>query len=450
MNASYQIAELKDDQFGGFAPRGAVKQLWKSRDFETFISGPAETGKTWGTLQYADALLWKYAGAQGVMVRKTYADLVASALRTYLRIIGPGSPVKAYGGERPQWFDYPNGSRLWLAGLDNPGKVLSTERDFFYINQAEEITLNDFETITTRATGRGAVMPYTRVFGECNPGPPTHWIKQRASSGQLTLLESRHLDNPTLYDDAGDLLPAGERTMRILDALTGVRRKRLRDGIWAAAEGIVYDDFDPAIHVIEEMPAGWQNWRKIRAIDFGLRNPFVCQWWAIDGDGRMYRYREIYMTERLVEQHARQIVQLSEGETYQATLADHDVEGRTTLSRAGIRTVPAWKVKGSVEVGIQAVSSRLVVDRDKLPRIFLLRRARVERDEALASARHPTSTEEEFSEYAYEPGIDGKPNKEEPVKLYDHGLDAMRYAVAYVDNLAGSRISVSGASPVGV
>src|SRR6478672_216879 len=98
MSTAYAIAELREDQEGGFCPRGAVKSLWQSRDFETIVSGPAETGKTWGCLQYVDALLWKYPGAQGVMARKTYAALVGSALRTYRRILGNETPVKAYGG----------------------------------------------------------------------------------------------------------------------------------------------------------------------------------------------------------------------------------------------------------------------------------------------------------------------------------------------------------------
>jgi predicted transcriptional regulator len=40
-------------------------------------------------------------------------------------------------------------------------------------------------------------------------------------------------------------------------------------------------------------------------VDFGYTNPFVMQWWAEDPDGRLYLYREIYRTRRLVEDHAK-------------------------------------------------------------------------------------------------------------------------------------------------
>lgn len=428
MPAAYVIAELREGEQGGYCPRGAVKTLWQSRDFETIVSGPAETGKTWGCLQYADALLWKYPGAQGVMSRKTYAALVGSALRTYRRILGPQSPVRAYGGEKPEWFDYPNGSRFWVAGLDNPGKALSSERDFIYVNQAEEITLTDWETLSTRCTGRGAVMPYTRIFGDCNPGPPTHWIKTRKS---LRLLESRHEDNPTLFDAGGAKTPQGEISISILDNLTGARYLRLRKGLWVQAEGVVYENFDAALHLLprREIPAEWPRYW---AVDFGYTNPFVWQAWAEDPDGRLYRYREIYRTKTLVEDHAARILQLTQGEPRpREVICDHDAEDRATLERKlGLRTTPAHK---SVSDGIQAVQTRLNRAGDGKPRIFFMEGSLDAADPELSALSKPICTEQEFEVYVWPEGADGKPRKEEPVKEFDHGLDAARYLVAQRD-----------------
>ena len=266
------------------------------------------------------------------------------------------------------------------------------------------------------------------LFGDCNPGPPTHWILQRPT---LRLLHSRHEDNPTLYDEAGRRTPQGERTMAILDTLTGVRKDRLRDGRWAAVEGVVYEGWSRALHLIDPFPIP-AEWRRIRSVDFGYTNPFVCQWWAMDGDGRMYRYREIYHTRRLVEDHAASILELTGSERIEATICDHDAEDRATLERHGVPTVPATK---DVSPGIQAVQGRLALAGDGKPRLFLLRDALVDRDEALASAHKPTCTEQEIEVYSWPKGADGKPVKEQPVKVDDHGCDDARYAVAYVDGL---------------
>ena len=105
-------------------------------------------------------------------------------------------------------------------------------------------------------------------------------------------------------------------------------------------------------------------------IDFGYSNPFVCLWIAIDDDGRMYVYREIYHTRRTVKVHAAQINRLSEGERYEFTVADHDAEDRAALLENGIATIAANK---AIRPGIEAVQERLKVAGDGKPRLFVLR-----------------------------------------------------------------------------
>lgn len=432
----YVIAELKLGETGGFSPRGALKELWKSRDFETIVSGPAETGKTWGCLNYVDALLWKYPGAQGVMVRKVLGTLVGSAVRTYLRIIGPNSPIRAYGGEHPQWFDYPNGSRLWLAGMDKPGKALSSERDFVYICQAEELALEDFETLTTRATGRGAVMPYTRVFGDCNPGSPQHWIMSRSKAGRLRMLESRHTDNPTLYDDAGNITEQGKRTMSILDSLTGARRLRLRDGKWAKAEGLVYEEFDRARHVISRAKFDSLNIRRfVGAQDWGYTNPGVSQIWGIDGDGRMFLTREIYMSQRTIDWWIEEAGKLNAKYHPEAWACDPAEPAFIEQFRQS--RIPVQQAFNDIMPGVSAVQQRIKSAGDGRPRIYVVEGCNEEIDEALAEAKQPLSSLDESESYSWPKAQDGKVLKEVPADKDNHGMDAWRYAVAYVDGLAG-------------
>jgi hypothetical protein len=424
----YQIEQHPAGSGKGYEPRGAARELMRCRAAEVVIAGPAQTGKTRACLEKLDMLLLTYPGAQAVMLRREYKTLIPTAYQTLrLKVHGPDAGVRPYGGEKPEWLDYPNGSRLWLAGLDNPGKALSSERDFVYVNQAEELTLDDWGVLCSRATGRAGNSPYPQVLGDCNPGPPQHWIRGRAQEGRLTLLESRHEDNPTLFD-RGAWTPLGVQTLAALDALPGVLRERLRYGRWVSAEGVVYS-FDPRLHLIDPFPIP-ASWRRVRSIDFGYSNPFVCIWVAVDGDGRMFLYRELYHTQRTVQEHARAINALSAGETIEATVADHDAEDRATLLLSGIGTIPADK---AVSPGIQAVEARLAVAGDGRPRLFVLRNCLVERDESLAAARKPVCTEAEFLEYCWPKDASGKPVKETPVKVNDHGLDALRYCCRYVD-----------------
>jgi len=130
-----------------------------------------------------------------------------------------------------------------VAGLDDPGKSLSSERDFAYVNQAEQVTRDDWETIGTRTTGRAGVIVPGLLFGDCNPAGQRHWILEMAREGALKLYRSTHRDNPALYDEAGNLTEQGRRTLEALGKLTGHRRSRLFVGDWVTPEGIVYSDF---------------------------------------------------------------------------------------------------------------------------------------------------------------------------------------------------------------
>jgi hypothetical protein len=232
-------------------PRGRVAQLWTlpPERHEVMLSGPAETGKTFGCCQWLHEQLLATPKAQAVMVRQAYNDLPGTAVQTYTEKVlrWPHYPhgaspdgVTVFGGNRPEWFDYPNGARLWLAGMDNPGDALSSERDFIYVVQAEEVSRKAWETLLTRATGRAGHTTHPRVLGDCNPGPPNHWILQRAAAGALHLIETRHEDNPALFDAAGALTEQGARTLAVLDGLTGIEKERLRYGRWVSAEGTVY------------------------------------------------------------------------------------------------------------------------------------------------------------------------------------------------------------------
>jgi hypothetical protein len=386
-------------------------------------------------LERLNHLLSIYPGAKALLVRKTQTSLTSTALQTYQRkVLHRLDGVTFYGGSavEPAQFRYPNGSRLMVGGMDNATRIMSGEYDLIAVNEATELLESDWEALTTRL--RNGVVPYQQITGDCNPDAPTHWIKRRQAAERLTLLESRHEDNPELWDaERGAWTDRGAAYISKLDALTGVRYLRLRKGLWAAAEGLVYDGWDPAVHLVDrfDVPPAWPRYW---SIDFGYTNPFVCQFWAEDPDGRLYLYREIYHTQRLVEDHAETIQALCrDDQRPRAIICDHDAEDRATLSRKlGLPTLPAYKV---VSAGIQAVAERLKPAGDGRPRLFVLRDSRSEPDPALVDAGLPTCTADEFSGYVWDTRMNVRAG-EQPLKKADHGLDSLRYLVSFVDDLA--------------
>lgn len=415
--------------------RGNNSVLWDLQgEEEILLCGAAGTGKTLAILCFINELAWRYAGLRVLIVRKVRVDLTRTTLVTYERdVMGYGNPLVAtVQRESRKVYRYPNKSEIVIGGMDRPGSILSGEYDIIYPAEAVQFTLNDWETLIMRL--RSGVYPYPAIIGDTNPDRKEHWLKQRSDKGVTKLLNTYHKDNPAYWDIvAQQWTPAGVRyVLGKLSRLTGVRKERYLLNKWVNAEGMIYEDWNEDIHLINADDLPDFKFR-IRSIDFGFNNPFVCQWWGVDYDGRAYLYREIYQTRLLVEDAAVLIKNLTGDEHIQADIADHDAEDRETLRRRGINTIPADK---AVSEGLQEVMGRIRVEDDGKPRLFIVRGARVTEDIELKSAGMPTSTQEEIGGYIW----NDKKNKDEPVKADDHGMDTMRYAMMYLRNEVGTKV----------
>lgn len=418
-----------------YNPRGAAASIFTMQDPQIVLSGPAGTGKSRAILEKVHLACLKHPGLRALMVRKTRRSLTESAMVTYEKhVLGPELGTRVLWKSSVQQYQYrKNGSILAVAGLDRSSKIMSSEWDLIYVQEATELTEDDWEACTVRL--RNGKNSYQQLIGDCNPDAPTHWLKQRANSGKTIMLESRHEDNPLLFQEDGTLTEEGERYIGMLEELTGIRLARYRYGIWAAASGTVYEDaWDRARNVIDRFPVPVE-WPRYLCVDFGYTNPFVCAWWAMDPDGRLFCYREIYKTKTLVEDHAKRIKELSQwgkkdGDPLpREIICDTDAEDRATLERhLGFMTTPAHK---TVSDGIQATAARMRAAGDGKPRVAFFRDALAERDPDLMRAKKPTCTIEEPESYVWAETTSGI--KEEPVKENDHGLDQTRYMVARFD-----------------
>lgn len=407
------------------------------------MSGAAGTGKSVGGLMKMHLAAMKYETMRGLIVRKTAASLGSTTLDIWRKHVARPSlatgEVAYYGGstsEPPQYRYRRNGSAIVIGGLDKPSKIMSSEYDLIFADEATELFITDWEAMTTRL--RNGRMPYAQLIGACNPDAEHHFLNQRCIAGQTLMLESRHEDNPAYFDAEGNLTPAGAAYIAKLDRLTGVRYWRLRRGLWVAAEGLIYEGWDRTAHLVDALPDGAEHWTRWWSVDFGYKNPFTLQCWAEDGDGRLWLYREIYMTGRLVEDHARQILSIVVDENGvwreprpRAIICDHDAEDRATLERhLRMSTAPAKK---AITPGVQAMEARLRVAGDGKARLFVVRDSLVERDQTLVDAGLPTCFAEEITGYVWAKGPNGKPAKEVPEDKDNHAMDAARYMVAERD-----------------
>lgn len=426
MQPSHQMIGIKHNRppIAIFRPLPWQIAPWRDKSEIILLTGSAGGGKSRLAAEKVHGFCKKYPGAMGIILRKTRDSMTNSTVLFMDKtVIGNDKYVNHWPSKHR--FEYINGSIMAYGGMADDAQreqIRSIGQagggDIIWLEEANRFTEDDFNELLGRL--RGSAADWRQIILTTNPDRPTHWIKRRLmDGGEASVYYSRALDNT--YNPDGYI-----NTLR---RLTGILEKRLNRGLWIQAEGAVYEEFSDELHVIDpfQVPS---DWRRVRAIDFGYTNPFVCQWWAIDNDGRMYLYREIYETGRIVEDHAKEIVRLSEGEYIEATVADHDAEDRATLERYGVFTIPAQK---EITPGIQGVQQRLRKAGDSKPRLFIMRGATVREDLALISRKLPTSTLEEFSAYIWPENKDGRPVKEVPIDLFNHGMDAMRYMARDID-----------------
>lgn len=420
-------AIIQDEQ-NGVKFYGPAREFWAYKGLEVMLSGPYETGKTFAALTKLHALMCKYSNARGLMTRETYADLVNTAVVTYEKKVLPVPPedihsgVSKFGGEKPQFYDYPNGARLVVAGLDNPGKTLSAEYDFIYVNQTEEIDLNTWETLTRAVTGRAGNAPYTQIMGDCNPSHPSHWILKRSLEGKIKLYQQMHEHNPVLFDQiTGELTAQGVKTMATLDAMTGIRYLRGRKGLWVQAEGVIYDNFDPAEGQNVDTAAEYNPDYTVRwAVDDGYvrgqgpgtasYHPRVILFANITPQGFVHVFDEYYATGELSEVSIQHAFEKPYKRPEIAFIDSSAAELKARLWNSGVQTMGATHKVGE---GIKN-ARRFMCDPNGVRMVKI----------------HPRCVNliQELQSYAYDADSHvSTAGERKPSKVDDHGADALRY-----------------------
>lgn len=129
----------------------------------------------------------------------------------------------------------------------------------------------------------------SRIWFSCNPAGPEHWFYKewigQAQQKKALYLHFTMEDNPSL----------SPRTRKKYERMfRGVFYQRYVLGQWVAAEGLVYDFFDPSA-LMEPPEDGFDRWRI--SCDYGTLNPASFGLWG-RRDGIWYRVKEYYYDAR--------------------------------------------------------------------------------------------------------------------------------------------------------
>ena len=291
------------------------------------------------------------------------------------------------------------------------------------------------ESFVNQATGRCSVEG-SKFWFNCNPDGPYHWFKVNwidKSTGylgkerveQIRKKAAEEGKDPGLkeilylhftMDD--NLSLSEEIKARYRSMYIGVFFKRYILGLWAAAEGVIYDMFDPEKHVknIKEFFQILVNGNRYVSCDYGTQNATVFLLWNKGIDGKWYCIREYYYSgrdkgkQKTDAEYADDLKKWLDGTRIKAMIVDPSAASFIAeLRKRGYKVI---KANNDVLDGIRLVGMLLNL-------------------EMLIFSSSCTETIKEFASYIWDEKA-AEHGEDKPVKQHDHGCDAVRYFVSTV------------------
>lgn len=282
-----------------------------------------------------------------------------------------------------------------------------------YVDEATVVPEVFWQQLVARMSVRGA-----RLFATTNPDSPNHWLKKDWIDRKDPALRAWHF----VLDDNHALEPAFVAYLK--RQYTGLWYQRFILGRWVLAEGAVYDMFDRRRHVIHprRIPA-IQTWLAT-GVDYGTTNPFHAVIIGIGVDGRLYVVSEWRHDARKA---LRQMTDAEYSRAYRTWLSTrvpipqtdghgvtpryHVIDPSATSFRVQLHRdgIASWPADNSVLDGIRNVSSLLSTDQ-------------------LAFSAACKATIDEMQGYAWDDKAQAK-GEDKPLKVNDHGPDAVRYGL---------------------
>lgn len=267
------------------------------------------------------------------------------------------------------------------------------------------------QSFVNQATGRCSV-DGSKFWFNCNPDGPYHWFKtdwiDRRDEKHLIYLHFTMDDNLSL---------SGKIKERYKSMYSGVFFKRYILGLWVVAEGVIYDMFDEAKHVVDEWmkasdPDVEKATRYYVSCDYGTQNATVFLLWAQHPGERVWTcIREYYYSGRDNElqktdsEYADDLEKWLDGIRPLKVIVDP--AAASFIAELKKRGYAIKKAKNDVLDGIRTVASLLSQG-------------------LIAFCGSCVNTRKEFASYQWDEKA-AQRGEDKPVKIYDHAMDAVRY-----------------------
>jgi phage terminase large subunit len=315
------------------------------------------------------------------IIRKTFPALRATVLRDFIEILKELNIYSVEDHNKSEHiYTFPNGSIVEFFSVDDEQKIRGRKRDIAWCNEANELYFDDFTQLNMRTE--------SKLIFDYNPSESTSWLYELPQEESI-LIKSTYKDNPFLPQSIRAQIEDLKRTDEALYQIYALGEK-------AISKSNIYSNWS----FIPHRPARFVNY--VYGLDFGYNHPTALMrvYWC---DNDIYIEPVIYesylTTPMLIDKM--QSFNVEKTVTIVADYARPEIIAE--LNNAGYDVQNANKV---VKKGIDNIKTFGVLCQD---------------DKAI---------KKEYENYKWKKV--GDMITDEPVKMWDDAMDAIRYATTHI------------------
>jgi len=343
--------------------------------------GGSRSSKTYSLCQLMVIYCLQNSGKVVSIIRKTFPALRATVLRDFIEILKEMGIYSLDSHNKSEHiYTFSNGSIVEFFSVDDEQKIRGRKRDIAWCNEANELYFDDFTQLNMRTE-------FKLIF-DYNPSDSSSWLYELPKEESI-LIKSTYRDNPFLPNSIRSQIEDLKRTDEALYQIYALGEK-------AISKSNIYSNWTFLSH----RPARFVNY--VYGLDFGYNHPTALMrvYWC---DNDIYIEPVIYesyltttmLIEKLqamgIEQTVTIMADYSRPEIIQEmNIAGFDVQNANKVVKKGIDNVKTFGV--------------FCQDHKDLKR--------------------------EYENYKWKKI--GDFITDEPVKLFDDAMDAVRYATTHI------------------
>jgi len=346
--------------------------------------GGSRSSKTYSLCQVLIVYCLQNSNKVVSIVRKTFPALRATVMRDFFEVLKDLELYeKSSHNMSENIYRFANGSIVEFFSVDDEQKVRGRKRDIGWCNEANELWFEDFQQLNMRTE--------TKMVFDYNPSDSSSWLYELPKDESI-LIKSTYKDNPFLPESIIRQIEDLARTDEALYQIYALGEK-------AISKTNIFNNWE----FITQKPERFTNY--VYGLDFGYNHPTALMrvYWC---EGDIYIEPVLYESYLTTSELIERFKQLNIENTVDI-LADYSrPEIIAEMQNAGFNVNNANK---NVKSGLNAVKTFKVW---------------CKQDENL---------KKEYENYKWKKIGDNI--TDEPVKLYDDAMDAVRYAVMFIKEM---------------